>query len=442
MNFDTGAKGILASGFVAPTDIALESSGQTALIIDQSNGGTLFRVNLVNGALTPLASGFPSSPLHTVAIESGGATAIVGAGTTTFGGSTAALFRVDLTSGNLTTLLVGAGIPTRVVIEPGGNSLLVGGSLIGGDAGIARTDLSTGMTIIIFGSGLASFCSHTISDFVLTRDASEIVFSWNNATSGQRISRVRLSDKVFSDIAYGFTPQGLALEDDSTVLATAPVCAFHGLYRLDIAAGATESLGGTATAPDFAILPGGQEVVVTTARLFGDPRGDLLHIDLSTGQATNILVIDPAAQGITLEPSGNTILVTSGDQLLRITLATGNMEILVQGLVSPGGLALEAPERAIVGSLSNHVSRVDLINRTVTPLATTIGQARYVAVEPGAQSALVAESNRGLSRIDLVTHHVTELLADPTVSGKVVIEAGGQTALLATGEGIKRVRIK
>jgi hypothetical protein len=217
---------------------------------------------------------------------------------------------------------------------------------------------------------------------------------------------------------------------------------FGSLYRLDIASGAPDFISGAGTIPtDLAILPGGNSALITAERFFV-PTGDLFHVDLATKQATSI-AITPAPQGVVAEPSGTTALITTGDTMSRITLATGEVSIIVQGLVSPAGLALESSgQNVIVGSLANEVSRINITTKAVTKLATTAGSARYVAVEPGDQSVLVAEPNRGLSQLDIPTGALSLLLADSAVSGKVVFEPRGQTALLATGEGIKRVRIK
>jgi hypothetical protein len=195
---------------------------------------------------------------------------------------------------------------------------------------------------------------------------------------------------------------------------------------------------------DLAILPGGQNALITAER-FSTPTGDLFEVELATKQATSI-AITPAPQGVVAEPSGSAALITTGDTVSLVTLATGQVSAIASGLISPAGLAMESSGQvAIVGSLSNEVVRVlltELVPPTVEHIATLTNSARYVAVESGNKTVLVAETGRGLSRINVATKTVTELFADPTVTGKVVIEAGGQTALLATGEGIKRVRIK
>jgi DNA-binding beta-propeller fold protein YncE len=312
----------------------------------------------------------------------------------------------------------------------------------GGDAGIAKVNLRTDETIQIFVSGLALFCSHRMGDFLL----SEVIFSWSSADGiGNRVSRVHLSDRAFNDITYGISPLALVLEGDgSTVLVTSSGC-FGSLYRLDIASGAPEFISGAGTIPtDLAILPGGQNALITAER-FSTPTGDLFEVELATKQATSI-AITPAPQGVVAEPSGSAALITTGDTVSLVTLATGQVSAIASGLISPAGLAMESSGQvAIVGSLSNEVVRVlltELVPPTVEHIATLTNSARYVAVESGNKTVLVAETGRGLSRINVATKTVTELFADPTVTGKVVIEAGGQTALLATGEGIKRVRIK
>ncbi len=282
-------------------------------------------------------------------------------------------------------------------------------------------------------------------DFTLTSNGAEVIFAWIDAIIGPRISRVRLSDRGFSDLAHGIVPSGLALDEDgSTILVSSAVCIFQVFYRIDVATGVATLLPATVVSgTDFAILPGGQEVVATSARPGGDPRGDLWRIVLSTGQTTKISEIALAPWGVVSALSGTAALITTGDTVSRVVLATGDIAVLASGLVSPTGIALESSgHAAIVVLSSSEVARVDLTTKAVVKLPTTLNSARFVAVESGDQSVLVAEISKGLSRIDRAPRTVAELLADTTVSGKVVVESGGDTALLATGEGIKRVRIR
>jgi DNA-binding beta-propeller fold protein YncE len=411
--------------------MAIEPSGQTALVRD-ANG--VYRVNLTVGNASLLASGLGSGG---IAIEPGGTSALLPI-VLTF-----EIKRINLQTNELSTVpsqLPGVIRGRAVAAAPDGAFALVAAG--GGDAGIAKVNLRTDETIQIFVSGLALFCSHRMGDFLL----SEVIFSWSSADGiGNRVSRVHLSDRAFNDITYGISPLALALEGDgSTVLVTSSGC-FGSLYRLDIASGAPEFISGAGTIPtDLAILPGGQNALITAER-FSTPTGDLFEVELATKQATSI-AITPAPQGVVAEPSGSAALITTGDTVSRVTLATGQVSAIASGLISPAGLAMESSGQvAIVGSLSNEVVRVlltELVPPTVEHIATLTNSARYVAVESGNKTVLVAETGRGLSRINVATKTVTELFADPTVTGKVVIEAGGQTALLATGEGIKRVRIK
>ena len=432
VNFVTGAKSVLTAGFIQPAGLAIEAGEQSALVTD-ANG--VYRVNLTSGNISLLAFGVGSGG---IAIEPGGTSALLPI-VRTF-----EIKRINLQTNEISIVpsqLPGVIRGSGVAVAPDGSFALV--SAGGGDGGIAKLDLTTGQSVQIFGNGLAVFGSNSVGDFRLTADASEVIFAWFSADSiGNRISRVRLSDKAINDVTYGIRPLALALEGDGSTILVTSGGVFGSLYRLDIASGVPELISGAGTSPtDLEILPGGQDALITAGRFFV-ATGDLFQVDLATHQATSI-AITPAPLGVVAEPSGSTALITTGDTVSRVTLATGEVSIIVQGLVFPAGLALESSaQNVIVGSASNEVARVNLTTKAVTKLAITVGSALHVAVEPGDRSVLVVETSNGLTRIDIATGTMTELLADPTVSGNVAIEPGGDTALLATQEGIKRVRIK
>jgi hypothetical protein len=139
-----------------------------------------------------------------------------------------------------------------------------------------------------------------------------------------------------------------------------------------------------------AIFPGNQEALLTEHNFFIQT-GDLFRINLVTKQFTNIpLALAP--MGIIVEQSGTIALITSGDTLSRVTLATGEVSVVAQGLVDPAGIALSGSGQfAIVGSFSNAVMRVDLASGTVTTLATFTTPPRFVAIESGDQSVLIGK---------------------------------------------------
>ena len=242
-------------------------------------------------------------------------------------------------------------------------------------------------------------------------------------------------------MTYGINPVGLAIEGSgSTVLAT-DNSLFSSLYRPDVASGAPVQITGAGVgSPDFALLPNGQEVLVTSSGILGS-LGNLLRINLSTLQGA-IVTQGNGFAGVVPESTGMTALlnISTSGTVDRVALDTGDMTVLAQGLNQPWGIVLEdSGESALVGSLSG-VSRVDLSTGAVSTLTTT--GARYLAIKPGRGSAILSVENTGLSRLDLSTGSVVDLVTGIPVVGKVVVEAADNTALVATLDGIKRVRIR
>jgi DNA-binding beta-propeller fold protein YncE len=439
VNFLTGAKSLIATGFFDPSGIAIEVEGQSALVRD---GNAIYRVNLQTGVIATLATSFGSGG---IALEAGGTSALF-----PVLGLTPQIRRINLLTNEVTLVVSLTAVPTlfdggAIALTPSGSFAVIAANGGGPLALIIKVDLLSGETTLIFNSGIALFCSSHMLDMALTRDASEVIFSMYTPED-RVISRVRLADRALSNVTYAITPAGLALEGDgSTVLVTSIGFCFSSLYRIDIATGATDFISGAGTSGgDVVVSSGGQEALVTGTRFFVST-GDLFRINLATNQLTDI-PITPGPERVVFEPGGTTALVTSGrvtDVLSRVTLATSQVSVVAQGLVSPAGIALSSSGQfTIVGSFANALMKVDLATGRVTTLTTSVTSPLYVAIEPGEQSVLVTENSIRLSRIDLSTGAIIQLLADSTISGKVVIEAGGQTALLATQTGIKRVRIR
>jgi len=213
----------------------------------------------------------------------------------------------------------------------------------------------------------------------------------------------------------------------------------NAFYRLDLASGVqTQLLGGFLRA-DLSLLPSGTQALLGADT--NDISGGLLRVDLTAISQFAWINQQLGATGVAAEANGTTALVTIGNRLDRVDLATGNVTAIAQGPNSPVGLAIEdSGTSVLVGSLFG-ISRINRSDGTVTSLSTT--SARYLSVEPGLGTAVLAVAATGLSRLDLTTAVVTPLATGIHVAGTVAIEPGGSTALVATdNDGIVRVRIR
>ena len=136
-----------AAGLSPPLEsIAIEAGGATALLVEEGSG-ELSRVDVFTGAVTTIASGIPGA--EAVAIEAGGATALV------VEEFTRNLIRVNLSNGAKT--VVASGIDSEpeleeaLEIEEGGNTVLLTNERTGR---ILRVDLTMGTSSVV-ASGLA-----------------------------------------------------------------------------------------------------------------------------------------------------------------------------------------------------------------------------------------------------------------------------------------------
>jgi sugar lactone lactonase YvrE len=273
INVTTGAKTLLATGFIDPRGIAIEVEGQSALVRD---GSAIYRVNLQTGNIAMLAAGFGSGG---IAVEPRGTSAIFPLV------ATFEIKRMNLLTNEISTVpsqLAGSLRSDAVIVSPDGSFALVAAD--GGEAGIAKVDLRTGETTQIFASGLSSFCSSGMLDIALTKDASEAIFMWFTPGDPQ-VSRIRLADKILSNVTYSITPFSIALEGDgSTALITSIGFCFGSLYRMDIATGAPDLISGVGTTfggglgGDVVISSDGREALVTGTRFFVST-GDLFRIN-------------------------------------------------------------------------------------------------------------------------------------------------------------------
>ena len=454
VDLTNGAVTTIASGFVQPSGVAIEAGG-TALVIDQNNNGTLSRINLLTGEVATIASGFDYTPLNGLAIEQEGKSALVVHGTQGWGPIYASLSRVDLTTGAITTISSDVGIPSDVVVEPSGTTALVLGGKIGGDTGVLRVDLSTGTSELLWGSGLAVYGSYILNSIAIEPNGTAVLLTGRQIISSSAVLRLNLSTKVMELVAYGITPEGIALEEGGATVLVTDNSGWVGdaLYRVNISSGMTQKIVGLDGPRGITIEEGGATALVVRTGSFGPEYNALNRVDLTTGDVTTITSNLYKPVGIAIESGGSTALVTEdlvSGSLNRVDLSTGVVNQIITGLAYPGGLAIESGgTTALVtqgysssGSPVMELSRVDLNTGTISIVASIPSSPRSVTIEPGGTTALVTTDSE-LYRVDLLTGTVNQITSGLWGGARgVIIESGNTTALVTTPSGIYRVQIK
>jgi sugar lactone lactonase YvrE len=393
---------------INPIDIAIESGGATALVTENTwsgQQGRLVRMDVSSREVIKTISYHLRAP-RGLAIESDGATALVA--------HADGLARVDLTAGTTTPVTFDLNTPHGVALESSGNTALVA------DCGETSCD-STG-----------------------------------------RLARVDLTDGTVTDITSPgqglHTPTGVALEPDGT-RALVIESGTGQLLRVTLDSGITvvSATGfyfpGNAGKP--VIEEGGETVLVASQAAWDLP---MYRVDLATGTKTEIAAFGPCCDpsrpnGFALEAGGDSVLVVDQNfgRVIRqdlsrpiATLAPARQSIEV--LYNPRGIALEAGDNTALVvdcgagdcDVTGRLARVDLTNGLVTPISLSAGglvSPRGITIEPGGTSALISEKNAGrILRVDLTNGDTSVVATNFYFSawgGDIAVEAGGATALVA-----------
>ncbi len=391
---------------VYPTDVAIEAGGATALVVDSPSPslGRLLRIDADTREIQKTITSNLIEP-NGLALEAGGGSVLVS--------HRSGLARVELDTGEVTTLATDLFEPRDVAVEGGGTTALVT------DCGLVDC-----------------------------------------GTTG-RLVRVELSNGQVSDVtspAMGLiVPDGIAIEPGGAMALVVESGAGQ-LLRVDLASGATGILasgfyfGGTGG--EVAIESGGD-----TALIPDQGAGDfvLYRVDLATGRRSSLASFGPccngpAPMGIAIEPGDQTALVAQwgNDRIIRVDLTRPEEELAparqsIERLFEPIGVAIEAGgATALVTDCgpsdcgtSGRLVRVDLaagLITAVTPVALGLSFPAGVALEPAGDTALVMENGIGnLIRVDLANGGVQVVATgfSGTSNGvDLVVESGGATALV------------
>ena len=423
VNWVTGAKSTIAGGLQDIRGIAIEPGGNSALVTDATG---IFRVNLSSGVQTPLAS----TQARDIAIEPGGMSAVFPMGL-----CGTAVNRINLLTNQISFVAAPCLRGESIEVSPDGTFALVIAAT--GDTGLTRIDLRTGNTTRILDTGLAGLGSFGIVDLALKPDGSEVMASsFAPPNSAGYIASFNLLNHETRTLAYGVgSVAGLAVADNGGKV----IVLGNAIYRVDVTSGITEPISTAGSGPlDIVLLPNGQDAIFATG---GGSLGSIYKVNVLTGQLTP-LKDNVVANGFALEAGGLSLLFTTGTGLSRLSLLTGDITPIVQGLNNTLGVSILSTGQFAVMSSTEGVKKVDLFTGATTTVSTMSATLSYIAVEPGDASALITVS--GLSRIDLNNGSFTPVLNGVTFSlGKILIDPGaGTTTLLGTSEGLKRVRVR
>ncbi|HSN13874.1 MAG TPA: hypothetical protein VLT61_04530 [Anaeromyxobacteraceae bacterium] len=396
------------------------------------------------------AKGLGAAPYGLV-IEPGGATALV---TESNGGwGVGRVVRVALGS-RLATRTVAAGVPDPLgvaadlgpardlAIEPGGATALVV------DAnGLTRVTLATG-AIVRIPTTPALVNPHGLA---LIDAATALVTDCGDASCANgRLLRVDLSAGTATRITQAISgigdPRGVLLEAGGLTALLVERSGPGRLLRVTLAGGAmTTIVSGLTLATGLTLEPGGATVLVSRAN------GEVTRVALATGlQSPMMNAYSVEAPAIAVEAGGATALVVQAtpDRLLRLRLASSialaaPAPASYGALFRPSGIALETAATALVTDCGpggdcgakGRVVEVDLatgaVGRTVVG---GLGDPRSISLEAGGTTALVALAGTSqLVRVDLAGGYVTDAFDVSGVTRLRGVAAAGAVAY-ATGQ--------
>jgi sugar lactone lactonase YvrE len=415
--------------------IAIESGGATAIAI---GGAGLVRVNLTTGAVTSVATitggpcGFTDYE-YRLALVSATTAAVVQ-------GCPNQLSLVNLTTGVVTPLTseLAFGEPWGVAVESGGATALVTDRHFGGR--IYRINLTTGAMVQIV-AGMSSLVAYSARPNGIAVDASGNYYALDE--SGNRLMRGSTTGSLAPSIVASSieNPTGIAVESAGTTAlvldcgantwpSPASDCTKNGrLVRANLSTGAITPIATSLNAPaSVAIESGGATALVsdcgpTPGSCSG---GRVLRITLSSGAPALVASGFNAPDGIAIEAGGTSALLAenAGGRLLRVLLGSGAFTVVGTGLAHPRNVVIEPGGKTALVAVDNDIARVDLSGGAVST-AFGYGVDRF-ALESGGTTALVLGANPPtLVRANVVTRAL-DVLAYGTFDhgGSIVINGG------------------
>ncbi|KKW20665.1 MAG: Phospholipase D/competence protein ComEA helix-hairpin-helix domain protein [Candidatus Adlerbacteria bacterium GW2011_GWC1_50_9] len=410
VNILTGEKTILATGFINPRGIAIEREGETALVRTDSG---IYRLDLLTGSTTLFAYTNINGDIA------------VGPGATQAFFLTEEIFqglgvikKIDLATDEVTTIagpLEGSIRGDAIELSPDGTFALV--IVSAGDSGIKKIDLATGEESYLFSTGPAPFGSYSITDIALSPDASEVFFWWTSPNEGLMLSSINLTNREFKTIARARAPRAIAItQNGSSIITASPT--YFGWYfdEVELENGIGTRLAGFAeNAISFALFPSDTEIVTTNVSY--DFISSIKRINLTTGLISTIATNLPSqAIYIAIEPNGETALVSTIGMLLRVNLTTGETTVIADQIDGAGPIAIDSTGANAFLASSNGITtsllRVDLASGTTTRIADmdAVGVLAGIGLDPDGENAVVGSAG-ALVRVNLLTGETTPILS-------------------------------
>ncbi len=445
VNILTGEKTILATGFINPRGIAIEREGETALVRTDSG---IYRLDLLTGSTTLFAYTNINGDIA------------VGPGATQAFFLTEEIFqglgvikKIDLATDEVTTIagpLEGSIRGDAIELSPDGTFALV--IVSAGDSGIKKIDLATGEESYLFSTGPAPFGSYSITDIALSPDASEVFFWWTSPNEGLMLSSINLTNREFKTIARARAPRAIAItQNGSSIITASPT--YFGWYfdEVELENGIGTRLAGFAeNAISFALFPSDTEIVTTNVSY--DFISSIKRINLTTGLISTIATNLPSqAIYIAIEPNGETALVSTIGMLLRVNLTTGETTVISDSIDGAGPIAIDSTGANAFLASSNGITtsllRVDLASGTTTRIADmdAVGVLAGIGLDPDGENAVVGSAG-ALVRVNLLTGETTPILSmlcEEASIRNMALESTGETALVTHDTcGLVRVRVK
>ena len=387
--------------------VAIESGGATALVVSNT-AGTLVRVNLSTGATTTLSSSLVA-PQDVALGPSGSGTALVTDCGPTNNNNCASgrLASVNLATGAVTTIAGGIANPHGIALSASGLTALVSETTAGS---LAQITLSTGAALTI-ATGLASPTGVLLLE---PNETNAIVAE----SESRLLTNVALATGTLTHFAYavglydGNDPNSnlgdIALRADGhTVLFT--YASFGNLEGTAISANSTwpvtvlapaRQSSSVLTAPwGVAIEPGGATAVVSDTNT-GSSSGELFQVALATGLVSSLASGLGIPHQVAITPDGSSALFAQqyGSLLSSINLSTQGITTITTALSNPIGLAIEdGGATALVVDRSSsgaQLERVVLDGGALTKVgpAYYVFQATDIAIEPGGETVLVGSN--------------------------------------------------
>ena len=446
VNILTGEKTILATGFINPRGIAIEREGETALVRTDSG---IYRLDLLTGSTTLFAYTNINGDIA------------VGPGATQAFFLTEEIFqglgvikKIDLATDEVTTIagpLEGSIRGDAIELSPDGTFALV--IVSAGDSGIKKIDLATGEESYLFSTGPAPFGSYSITDIALSPDASEVFFWWTSPNEGLMLSSINLTNREFKTIARARAPRAIAItQNGSSIITASPT--YFGWYfdEVELENGIGTRLAGFAeNAISFALFPSDTEIVTTNVSY--DFISSIKRINLTTGLISTIATNLPSqAIYIAIEPNGETALVSAIGMLLRVNLTTGETTVISDSISDAGPIAIEKSGTSALLAIPRgpftELLQVDLTSSTTPEHIANIdvsGAPVGIGVDPDDESAVIAFTS-ALVRVNLATGETTTILSmlcEEASIRNMALESTGETALVTHDTcGLVRVRVK